>query len=316
MKDFNHELLKRYLIGETNDFETWEVEQWLSEHGLSKEDVRYAIEKPDQILVFDKINPEKHWPFVEGKIKSQKKVAKISFIWRVAAAILILLSVTGAGWWYNDYQHRIQVVTNTTNHVLEYMLPDSTVVCLNTNSRLTYANNFTKKRNLTFEGLGFFKVKRNVHRPFVIATAISEVKVLGTSFTVSTSGNDAEVIVVSGKVAFYAPKVGVDTVFLEKGDKGLFVSNTGSLKKLVNNDRNFLAWEIHKLIFDKTPVKQVINDLERYYQVKIKVSSPDIYKLKYTSEFNDAPLVDILKEMEVVLNIHSKVDGNTIILTL
>jgi len=308
MKDFDQELLKRYLVAQTDELETREVEHWLLENGLSKEDVQHAINKPDQIWVFDKINPGKHWPFVEGKVKSKKNVSKISFVQGVAAAILLLLTITGIGWWYNDYQHRIQVVTNNTNHVLEYLLPDSTVVSLNSNSRLTYANNFKRKRNLTFDGLGFFKVKRDVEHPFVIQTSVSEVKVLGTSFTVSTSGNNTEVTVLTGKVALCVPKIVGDTVFLEKGEKGLFISESGILKKQINEDRNFLSWENHKLVFDNTPVKQVFDDLERLYQVKIKVGSPDIYQLKYTSEFNDVPLEEILKEMEVVLNIQLRVN--------
>lgn len=317
MNDFNHDLLKRYLAGQTTESENNQVEQWLLENGLGREDVRFALDNPDRIWVFDKTNQEKHWAIVEGKIKPAKKASKISFIWRAAAAVvLILLSIAGAGWWYNSYQHQIQIVSNATNRVMEYVLPDSTVVSLCSNSRLTFANNFKKNRSLTFEGLGFFKVKRDESHPFVIKTSLSEVKVLGTSFTVSTSENNTEVVVLTGKVAFFAPNMSADTVYLEKGEKGVFNSNSGSINKQENDNGNFLAWKSQKLIFENTPMEQVLRDLENYYQVKIMVESPNIYKLNYTSVFVDAALTEVLKEVEDVLNIQARTEGKTITLTL
>jgi ferric-dicitrate binding protein FerR (iron transport regulator) len=120
----------------------------------------------------------------------------------------------------------------------------------------------------------------------------------------------------SGKVAFYSSQFRSDTVYLEKGEKGLFVAQTGRLEEQINYDQNFLSWENHKLTFDKSPLADVIRDLERFYKVKFIIKSKDIYQLNLTSEFSDTSLNDVLKEIELVLNIKSEINGNTITLTL
>jgi ferric-dicitrate binding protein FerR (iron transport regulator) len=173
-----------------------------------------------------------------------------------------------------------------------------------------------RKRQVTFDGQAFFKVRRNPDKPFVIKASMSDIKVLGTSFCVSTNGKDAEVIVLTGKVAFYSSQLHSDTVYLEKGEKGLFVAQTGRLEEQINHDQNFLSWENQKLTFDKSPLADVIKDLERFYKVKFLIKSKDIYQLNFTSEFSDTSLNDVLKEIELVLNIKSEINGNTITLTL
>ncbi|MGE5449510.1 MAG: FecR domain-containing protein, partial [Bacteroidales bacterium] len=101
-----------------------------------------------------------------------------------------------------------------------------------------------------------------------------------------------------------------------KGDKGVFKAQYRSLEKQRNKDLNYLAWKTHRLVFEKTPITSIIADLEKYFQVKIKVKSPEIYKLNYTSQFTDPTLDEVLKEMEIVLNIRSEVSGNNILWSL
>lgn len=316
MNDFYIELLRKYLINHTSEIESRIVEKWLQENNISKEDIDYALNDPDRIWVFDEINPVEHWVGVQKAIATHKKSVRISFLWRAAASILVILALSGVALIYNNYQNRPQIVFNNGSQVIKYILPDSSIVSLNAHSKLTFKNNFMRKRQVTFDGLAFFKVKRNPDKPFVIKTSVSEIKVLGTSFSVSTKGKDAEVIVLSGKVAFYSSQEHSDTVYLEKGERGLFVAQTGRLEEQINYDQNFLSWENHKLTFDKSPLADVIRDLERLYKVKFIIKSTDIYKLNYTSEFLDAPLNEVLKEIELVLNIESEINGNTITLTL
>lgn len=316
MNDIYIELLRKYLINQTSEVESRIVEKWLQENNLSKEDIDYALNDPDRIWVFDEINPIEHWAGVQKVITTHKRSARISFLWKAAASILVIIALSGVTLTYNNYQNSPQIVFNNSSQVIKYILPDSSIVSLNSNSKLTFNNNFLRKRQVTFDGQAFFKVRRNPDKPFVIKTSLSDVKVLGTSFCVSTDGKDAEVIVLSGKVAFYSSQLHSDTVYLEKGKKGLFVAQTGRLEEQINYDQNFLSWENHKLTFDKSPLADVIRDLERFYKVKFRFKSKDMNQLNFTSEFSDTSLNDVLKEIELVLNIKSEINGNTITLTL
>jgi transmembrane sensor len=207
------------------------------------------------------------------------------------------------------------IFSNFSNDILNVRLPDSSNVYLNKYSKITYYNNFRKKRVLTIEGQVFFKVKRDTLKPFVVNAGESNIKVLGTSFTVETKPQSVEVIVASGKVAFYSTKLKCDTLFLIKGDKGVFKKEGLCLEKLKNNDLNYLAWENHTLSFVNTPLTQVIHDLEKYYNIKITLTDISISKLHYTSEFNNPSLNEVLNEMELVLNVKSDCTDHNVIIS-
>ncbi|HAH24454.1 MAG TPA: hypothetical protein DCL77_12000, partial [Prolixibacteraceae bacterium] len=208
------------------------------------------------------------------------------------------------------------VVSNDGPQVMKVVLPDSSVINLNSHSKLTYFASFSRKRTISFEGEALFEIKRDVHSPFVIKTVESEIKVLGTSFCVSTDLKNTSVIVSHGKVAFYSTLQLHDTLFLEKGDKGIYKAQGSSLEKQRNKDLNFLAWKDHHLVFEKTSMDKVIADLERYFKIKVEVKNPEIYQLSYTSEFTNPTLDEVLREMELVLNIKPEIAGNNILLNL
>jgi len=64
-------------------------------------------------------------------------------------------------------------------------LPDGTTVWLNSDSKLTVADRFNaKKREVNLEGEGYFKVKTNPDKPFIVATSGMNVIAFGTAFNV------------------------------------------------------------------------------------------------------------------------------------
>ena len=316
MENINPELLRKFLAHQTSDDESAKVIQWLESNNLSLDDLEYALKNPKDIWIFDQIDTPLHWEIVKEKISARHKVLPIRTFLRVAASILILVALAGIGFKVNEYKNRPLVIVNENSEVLKYTLPDSSLVSLNKHSKLTYLGSFLKKRTINFEGEAFFEIKRDVNRPFVIKTAESNIMVLGTSFSVATDLKNTSVIVANGRVALFSTLQRSDTVFLEKGDKGIFNAIDRTLEKQKNKDLNYLAWKTHRLVFDKTPIVNVIADLERYFQVKVKVKSPEIYKLNYTSQFTNPTLAEVLKEMEIVLNIKSEATGNNILLYL
>lgn len=316
MQDFDPELLRKYLTGQTSEAESSQVLQWLEENNLSKEDIQHVLDHPEAIWIFNEIDTPHNWSMVKKKMVVKPRVLSMRSFIRVAASLLIIVAVSGVV--YKVYQHinRPFVVSNDGNQIMKVILPDSSVINLNSHSRLTYLASFSRKRTISFEGEALFDIKRDIHSPFVIQTVESEIKVLGTSFCVSTDMKNTSVIVSHGKVAFYSTHQLHDTIYLEKGDKGIYLAQSSSLEKQRNNDLNFLAWEDHHLVFEKTSMDKVIADMEKYFKIKIEVKNPEIYQLNYTSEFANPSLDEVLKEMELVLAIKAEKTGNNILLNL
>src|SRR5690606_28854486 len=64
-------------------------------------------------------------------------------------------------------------------------LPDGTRVWLNAASTLSYPSRFTHtERRVTLQGEGYFEVAHQAAKPFIVATAAQDVKVLGTHFNI------------------------------------------------------------------------------------------------------------------------------------
>ncbi len=310
--EINFELLEKFINQQANAGETEAVKKWLAENNIGELELKKLIEMPEGVRLFENIDASKDWPKVREKLFAKEKLLPMRYVTRVAASVAILIGLSGLFIHFYKVANQPIIVANYSTGVLDVTLPDSSEVYLNTNSKIMYKKNFEKKRNIIMDGHVFFKVKRDVKSPFVINAGESNIKVLGTSFTIETKPHFVEVIVASGRVAFYSNKANCDTLILSKGDKGIFKQNSYCLQKIKNYNLNYLAWETHKLFFNNTSMVQVIQDLEKYYDIKITLTNSSISKLNYTSEFNNPSLKEVLKEMELVLNVKTERIGHNI----
>ncbi|HKO81987.1 MAG TPA: FecR family protein, partial [Chitinophagaceae bacterium] len=141
--------------------------------------------------------------------------------WRLVAAIIILTGIaalTGIiinNWSSNRFTYvkatlakRLVEQVNISDMELRIVLPDSSVVKLAPNSRLSYSNDMDKhpERDVYLSGEAFFEVTKNPAQPFRVFSDEVVTKVLGTSFTVRAFEKDKEIKVTvrTGKVRVYS----------------------------------------------------------------------------------------------------------------
>jgi transmembrane sensor len=314
MKEFNFEILKRFLEHTTEEKETLLIKKWMIKNGLTEKDLIKLLQMPEEIQMFEEINSKKDWQPIRKILFPSKKSNKTQIYFRIAASIAILFVSIGIYYSINRFLNHPILITNNNNAVEIIMLPDSSEVFLNKNASVTYSSSYTWKRNISLDGQAYFEVRKNPKKPFTVKTHECGIKVLGTSFTVETREKDVEVIVNSGRVALYKLNTCKDTLFLNKGDKGIFNSNNKSLFKKKNEDTNYLSWQNHILFFTNTPITSVARDLEKYFKINIVLDKNVKSTLRYTSEFHNPNMVRVLKEMELVLNIgYQKVNNKIII---
>jgi len=177
------------------------------------------------------------------------------------------------------------------------VLPDGTIVDINENSFLEFPQSFSEsERRVTLRGEAFFDVARDESKPFIIKTAYTDVKVLGTSFNVRAIEEEpfTEVVVKTGKVQFQG-KAATDAILLTKDQKGTYNHNTKQIQKSVSEQLNEMAWQSKSLSFRGMPISKVIPTLEKYFKVEIDVSSPKILDCTYNNLFPSANLEEVLK---------------------
>ena len=111
----------------------------------------------------------------------------------VAAALLPLFIATTIYFYINRSDgagHEYELVTVGNDDGIDITLADGTTVSLNRDSRLSVSSRFTPdNRVVDFSGEGYFDVAHDSLHPFEIRTEDVNVRVLGTSFSLSSGKN-------------------------------------------------------------------------------------------------------------------------------
>jgi len=199
----------------------------------------------------------------------------------------------------------------TKEKVITIYLPDSSKVYINKNSNLSYLTSSfkSKERVVQLSGEAYFDVKSNPEKPFIIYSDKSRIEVLGTSFNVKSIANSEEIIVEEGKVAFVRKSDLESKLILTPGKKG-FIDANGQLKKIKASNPNELSWKTKKLIFSKTPMEEVVLEIEKYFSIDIVVAEPKIFNCKYTGVFENPSKENVLKIISLSINGTYKEENN------
>lgn len=195
------------------------------------------------------------------------------------------------------------------------MLPDSTVVCLNSGSVLDLSDDFESRRSVTLKGEGYFKVKADKSDPFYINTPSGmTVMVTGTEFNLCCyeDQGDLHLSLVKGSVEVLKG----DATICRMSEKEDIRITAGKVVKSVAKVEDAGAWTKGRLIFDDTPMKDVIARLERWYGVDISVEDIRIYNSSFTGEFSGESLVQVLELLSITSDIEYQVIGNKVVLNL
>ena len=262
-----------------------------------------------ELSEFDEaIDTEKAWANTCSKLQLKKNFA-FSY-WKVAAAILILLTISAVG--YQQYATTFDQKTElaaTVDSQKKYQLADGSLVTLDRKSLIKInENSFIDNRRVELKGKAFFNVRKGTST-FSIATDNGLVEVLGTQFDVVSKGTTLKVIVYSGVVQIANEHKKTP---LQKGEIGILSGDQLLVEK--NTDPNAASWRTGNFNFENQPLKEIIPQLEAYYDVKIE-SSKTLLECKVTAQFTQDPLADVISTLTTVLNAKSKKSGNKISIT-
>ncbi len=322
---FDWTLLTKYLNNETTSDEKTEVENWLnqSDENLAEmEKCRKMLTKVDGYYKAKSFNSTTAWKNVSSKIypmqfkvvQHKKRKEKIAQFYKYAAILVVAVFLSGIGY-YIGFRNEMPLIYSQTisaeKQVLnEFILPDGSVVTLNNNSKLKFPKHFASDvREVTIIGEAFFEVKPNPEKPFVINAGKTQIKVLGTSFNVLAYPETevVEVVVATGKVQVTRESENLlsenSRIFLIPGEKGTLFNKSNRLEKSVNSNLNYLAWKTNDLIFNETPLSEVVKCLEKVYHTEIKLLEPNLGTLKLTAHFDKKPIGFVLNVVRLTFNL-------------
>ena len=235
--------------------------------------------------------------------KKKTKVRTLNFktFYRVAAVMVVVLTSS-----YFLYFNSVESFETQIAQTQTITLPDNSKVVLNAASKLSFnEKKWTDDRSLTLVGEAYFKVQKG--QTFSVNTTAGIVKVLGTQFNVKERKNYFEVHCYEGLVSVTHNN---KTVKLPPG-KTFRVIN-GSIENVEDLDAKNPSWIQQESSFNSIPLDQVVAELERQYDIKIKLQGVDTSKL-FTGSFTHTSKKIALQAVTIPLKLSYRIQGKTII---
>ena len=290
MKNYQHFSVNDFALDEY--FQSWILnpdenteaswKSWLREHPEKANEVeeareilhnfdltRYTLAPEDVSALWKRIQEDDRVPLININKQSPK-----SYRWYWIAAAVMLMAVTVSLLQTQDDQLEYHTAFGETKTIV---LPDSSTVILNANSRITFDYDLEKQpvRNIWLEGEAYFSVahKQN-HQPFKVSTPGGvAVEVLGTTFNVYNRSLDTKVVLNTGQIRLSLPSIDKkeNNILMMPGELVEYQKNKYS-KRMVD-PRIYAAWTEKKIILNQTTLKEMVRMANDNYGLDIEVQS-------------------------------------------
>ena len=231
------------------------------------------------------------------------------FRWRrvgFALALTGVFALAYIGW----QQTTVIKVTTGLGEQHSEVLPDHSVVELNTQSEIRVGFTAAERRVELVRGEAFFDVAKDPARPFIVVTDLATAKAVGTRFSVYRALSGTIVTVAEGRVLVLDKQVKADAPAnsAERTDVVEVVPGTQAeaqpgrpvQMRKANVERTF-AWRERRLVFEGEPLSTVVEEFNRYNSPPLVISDPRLREERISGVFgaNDPEsLLDFLAKVD------------------
>jgi transmembrane sensor len=193
------------------------------------------------------------------------------------------------------------------------VLADGSTALLNTDTALAVDVDGDERRVRLFRGEALFQIARDAARPFIVGTGESEVRVTGTAFNVRTTGAGTVVSVTEGRVEVAAAADAARPVRLRQGQQ-IVIGPAGPGPVTGFDAMAVTAWQRGQVVFYRTPLGQVVEELNRYQYGRILVLSDHARGLKVSGVFDVRHPAEVIGVIEATLDLEVTRLGDHLIL--
>lgn len=312
------------MSGEGSTDEQKELLEWIrkedniSEFKSVKDEWKNEILKNDIPEVFrQNWNNIQNNLFLQMQSEIQGNKRKLNFF-RYAAIFVTLISLPSFIYFLSQTKKSTPLVYTTIaadlGQISKVVLPDSSVVWINSGSTIKYNNQFsTSNRDIELIGEAFFKVTKNKSLPMIVSSADLRVKVLGTKFCVSAYPEESSIQVVleKGKVELTSTSQLNIRHEMNTGELASFDKANKELSMSNVNTRLFTSWKDGIVNIYNLPLSEVVIKLGKRYNQKFLVDD-EIKNMPFTFTIKNENLNSILSLMEKITPVDAVQRGNII----
>lgn len=258
-------------------------------------------------------------------------------IWWSVAAVLLVIGL-GSIFFAEEKSVPVAVYAQTyqtkAGERKKVTLPDGSTVWLNSKSTLKLDENFNESNRLvSLQGEGYFDVKHS-KKPFKVQTSEFEINVLGTAFNVKAYPDEitSEATLIRGLITMQ-PVNGGGIITLKPSQKITLYKKTAATtlpqqKRQLKISHPEITIDHYQLARDSTVVEtawvqnkieildqdflEIKTILEKWYNVKITFTSPEIEKYRFTATFNNETIKEVLDALQQVEKFNYEIKGDQI----
>lgn len=328
-KEIPYELLAKYLSQQCTSAEREEVNHWLNddpEHPLLLKKLQRQWESihadtstyviPDKVEVWGKIqnrirNKVKQVPLYSRSLLIKVSAVAATIALAIGFSLSFLFNNQNESWQAAEFEN---VIISPLGQKTQIVLPDGTLVWLNSGTRLSYNYQYsTRDRVVNLEGEAFFDVKKDTQYPFIVKAGEVDVKVHGTAFNVSAYADEENIMValLRGKVSLLSA-VDQDVLTFLSPDQIATISKKNLSCLVASCDAEIeSSWHHNLLKFDGIPAQEVWKKLERWYGVDITLSNVDVSRT-YWFTIKTESLTELLEMINKITPIEYKLNGKEV----
>lgn len=275
-----------------------------------------------------------------GSFDRQKKgkLRRLWIRWSAVAAVLLAIVATIFYFPISDGTHQPATAVNEWKTMpgtrTKMVLPDGTQVWLNSDSYLTYNNDFGKsKREITLSGEAFFDVFHNPDVPLVVHAQSVNILVKGTAFNVRSypEAGNVQTSLIRGSVQLTTnadpsriimlkpnEKITIETKapLPKKGhtpNKATHVYHIDVLKEsALSKTIPEISWVQNKLVFDNEPFEDVLNKMGKWYNAEFILNNEELMQKKFSGAFDKETLYEALSALQMINYFDFHIRGNKV----
>jgi len=195
-------------------------------------------------------------------------------------------------------------------------LPDGTTVTLGAASAIEVDYGENERRIDLVSGEAFFSVVSDTSRPFIVTTADTEIRVVGTQFDVRRSAEGVRIAVLEGTVEVLHKR----KQFNSDPEKPPVVRQILTSRQQLSTSGNAGAegkprqivealpgaWRNGRLIYEQATLSEVISDADRYYSGNILIDTDDLRTLTVSAAFRTSQIEEMMKALSSMLPVSVK----------
>lgn len=265
----------------------------------------------------------KIWKKIENEQKQQNSKKRYLKFWTKIAAAIIIGLMTGIFATTLKKTHIEPVyyeAHSPKGSVSQLLMPDSTLVFLNADSRVRYnIESKNKTREVYLEGEAWFDVAKNKKKPFIVHTPYYDVRVTGTQFNIKAYKSDRELtttleegqIIIGSTENFCMAK----DIIVKPGEQVILDKDSRKISIRKVNTQWYTSWKDNKLVFVNMNMGELVVLLERKYGVDIEVNDKNILKLHFDGTIKNESIIELLEIIKHALPIDYKIVGQKIKIT-